>query len=95
MSLDYKVIIRTSEPTEQALKENGNFWINPLVSLISLYINGWNLIGNDDEIVSYSQGTFNKSLINQENQPIGTLGDLWYQPTSNQMYVFLKDWVLI
>lgn len=89
--MTYFVIISNSQPTTNT---PGVFWVNPLLSELRVRTGNWSLVCNgNNPISSYTSGTFMKSLIIQETTPDGTIGQLWLRDSTQQMYVFLDDWI--
>lgn len=91
MSFSYTVIISEAQPTTNT---PGIFWIKPSLSEFKVRTGNWALITSGTvPITVFTAGTYSKTLIIQEATPSADLGQIWLRDSTQQLYIYLNDWI--
>jgi hypothetical protein len=91
MSMTYKVNVSDMQPTSTSI---GLFWVKPSISELYVRTGDWTLIQTSDPISTYTDGEAILTLAKQESEPPApAVGQLWFNTLTNQMFIYMADWL--
>lgn len=89
----YQLYIGNTQPARAVL---GTIWIRPSTSTVYIKIaSDYIEMTAGGALTSYHEGYAWKSLISQAGAPTGTVGQLWLNTATGQVFIYLDDWYVL